>query len=143
MTRSATSVLAALVLTGLGLAACSGSAVPLTSRPTDLPGARDLARAVAGAGRCEDLEDLGQGVGYWAFTCQVGEQSFDITAVDGQQARSERTAALSGSGAPVKAGDWFLVQEAEDFGRSKFGPPRPTPVSDLDRFPGTVVRPAG
>jgi hypothetical protein len=138
MIRSAFLGLAALVLT-----ACSSTAVPLTSRPTDLGSARDLARAVADAGHCGDLEDLGQGTGYWEFTCQDRSRSFTITTADRPEARLARTSALSGSGAPLKAGDWFLVQEDADHGGSKDGAPSPTPVSDLDRFPGTVVRLAG
>jgi len=130
--------LAALVV----LSGCSPD-VPLSSRPSDVDSARDLARSVAHAGDCGSLEDLGAGTGYWEFTCQAGDRSFTITAVSDRRALLARTAALSWSSAPVKTGKWYLVQEGLDFGQSKAGPPRPTPVSDLDRFPGRVVRVAG
>jgi hypothetical protein len=136
----------ALVGAGLGLAllaGCSGADVPLTTRPTDLGSARDLARAVADAGHCGGLEDLDAGSGSWAFTCQDGGRSFTITAVDGDASRLRQAVALARSSAPVKAGEWFFVQEDLDFGAGKSGPPLPTPVGDLDRFPGSLVRTAG
>lgn len=105
-----------------------------------MDGAHDLARSVADAGHCGSLEDLGAGTGSWDFTCQAGDRSFTLTVVTSQAAR---LAVLARSTAPVKAGDWYLVQEGLDFGQSKSGAPRPTPVSDLDRFPGRVVRVAG
>lgn len=136
----------ALVGAGLGLvllAGCSGTHVPLTTRPTGAGSAHDLARSVADAGHCGSLEELGSGDGSWSFTCQDGERSFTITAVDGEAARLRQATTLARSPAPVKAGTWFFVQEGLDVGGTKGGLPRPTPVSDLDRFPGTVVRTAG
>jgi hypothetical protein len=50
---------------------------------------------------------------------------------------------LARSPAPVTAGVWFFVQEDLDVGADKNGTPRPTPIEDLDRFPGTLVRTAG
>ena len=131
--------LAALAL----LSGCSRSDVPLSSRPADVDTARDLARSVADAGHCGGLEDLGAGTGYWDFTCQAGDRSFTITAVTDRRAFLARAAALSRSSAPVKTGTWYLVQEGLDFGQSKSGSPRATPVSDLDRFPGQLMRVAG
>jgi hypothetical protein len=69
------------------LAGCSGSGTSLSSRPAHLDAARALAEAVAQAGSCGSLEDLGAHDGSWAFTCQVGQRSFTITAVSSPRAR--------------------------------------------------------
>jgi hypothetical protein len=136
--RTAVVLLGLVVLTG-----CSSSDVPLTSRPTDLDGARALARAVADAGSCGGFEDFSASTDRWDFTCQDGGHSFTIRTVADPQARRRGLADLEASGAPVKGAGYFLVQEDPDYGPDKTGTPRARPVSDLDRFPGRILSTAG
>jgi hypothetical protein len=121
--RLATTAVAAL-LTG-----CGSSSATLSSRPTDLSSARDLAQLVADTAKCGSLEDYAQHSDYWTFTCQTGERSYEIRTLNSRVARQDAVNALTAS-APVKAGDFFLVIETATAG--------PTSAADLASFPGSL-----
>ena len=113
---------AAVVLSG-----CSSSDVALDSRPHDADSAQDLAELVAKTADCGSLEYFDQTQDEWSFTCQSGDDSYQIWAV---RNGSARRAVLEQVGlAPaVKGGAYFLVKASTTNGTR----------GDLDRFPGEI-----
>ena len=62
--------------------------------------------------RLPDLEDLFEGSASWDFTCDSGTHSYTIRTVSSAVAKRAAAEQLGRIPAPVKAGAYYLVQEA-------------------------------
>jgi hypothetical protein len=121
------------VVAGVLLAGCSSSDVTLQSRPTDAGSAQALAELVAEKADCGGFEYYSDTKDRWSFTCQSGDDSYEIWVVrDG----SAKRAVLKSVGVSpaVKVGAFFLVKSTPSSG---------APYGDLDRFPGEIHQAAG
>jgi len=117
----------AVVVTG-----CSSSEVTLETQPADAESAQELAELVAERGECGSFEYYDDSEDDWTFTCQSGEESYQITVVRDESAKRGRLEEL-GNSPPVKTGAYFLVQAATNADGSAAG--------DVERFPGEGVGP--
>jgi hypothetical protein len=117
-----------VIVAGVLLAGCSSSGVTLESRPTDSDSAQDLAELVAETADCGSLEYFDDEKDVWSFTCQSGDDSYQIWTVRNASAKRAVLDSIGLSPA-VKAGAFFLVKASPTSGQ---------PRGDLDRFPGEI-----
>jgi hypothetical protein len=104
--------IAAALVVGLFVAACSPSIVALDTKPIDEGSARNLAFSVAEKANCGSFESLAShsDKSYWTFSCERDAVAYDIWTFGSDNAKQTGTAELQVRNAVFLVRNYFAVE---------------------------------